>query len=130
MLNERSMKALQFVHRDLVSVVLKADELTELPFIITEGLRTLERQKILFAKGLSKTMKSRHLPHPTDGLSRAIDFAPIVEGEVSWKTPAFVPIIAAFFKASAALNIPIESGSKWRTFKDYPHIQLPWREYP
>lgn len=130
MLNERSLKNLATVHPDLVKVVHRADELTDLPFIITEGVRTLERQKMLFAKGLSKTMRSRHLPHPMDGLSRAIDFVPVLEGEITWKTPAFVPIIAAFMKASAELKIPIESGSSWKKFKDYPHIQLPWSEYP
>lgn len=124
MLNERSMKALEFVHPNLVRVVLKADELTDLPFIITEGLRTLERQKILFAKGLSRTMNSKHLPHPSDGLSRAVDFAPVVEGQVSWKTPAFLPIIGAMKAASRLLEIPITSGGDWKSFKDYPHIEL------
>lgn len=124
MLNTRSLKALNGVHPDLVAVVHKADELTELPFIITEGLRSVERQKMLVAKGLSQTMRSRHIT------GHAVDFAPLVAGEVSWKTPAFFPIIEAFKAAGIALGTPIESGGDWHTFKDFPHIQLPWKEYP
>ena len=123
-LNERSLKALQGVHPDLVKVVQQAAKITTVDFIITEGLRTLERQKMLVAKGFSKTMKSRHLT------GHAIDFAPLIDGEVTWKTPAFLPVIDAFKAAAKIMKIPIESGGDWTTFKDYPHIQLPWKDYP
>lgn len=118
MLNERSMKALVGVHPDLVAVAKRAAEIMPGGFILTEGMRTKERQRELFAKGLSKTMNSRHL------YGLAVDFAPLIDGEVTWKTPAFLPIIKAFKTASAELKIPIVSGSEWKTFKDYPHIEL------
>jgi peptidoglycan L-alanyl-D-glutamate endopeptidase CwlK len=81
-------------------------------------MRSKERQRELFAKGLSKTLNSRHL------YGLAVDFAPLIDGEVTWKTPAFLPIIKAFKTASAELKIPIVSGGDWKTFKDYPHIEL------
>lgn len=118
MLNERSKRALQGVHPDLVRVVNRAAELMPGGFIITEGLRSKERQRELFAKGLSKTLNSRHIT------GHAVDFAPILYGEVTWKTPAFLPIIKAFKQAAAELKVPIVSGSEWKTFKDYPHIEL------
>jgi peptidoglycan L-alanyl-D-glutamate endopeptidase CwlK len=124
MLNERSIKALEFVHPDLVRVAHKGAELSPIPFIVTEGLRTLERQKILFAKGATRTLKSQHLPHPSDGLSRAFDFVPVVEGEITWKTSAFKPVIAAIKQASKMLDVPITSGGDWLSFKDYPHIEM------
>lgn len=124
MLNERSIKALEFVHPDLVRVAHKAAELSPIPFIVTEGLRTLERQKILFAKGATKTLKSQHLPHRSDGLSRAFDFVPVVDGEITWKTSAFKPVIAAMKQASKMLDVSIASGGDWLSFKDYPHIEL------
>jgi len=101
-----------------------AAKITTVDFIITEGLRTLERQKMLVAQGFSKTLKSRHLT------GHAVDFAPLIAGKVTWKTPAFFPVIEAFKRAGEKLKLPIESGSEWKTFKDYPHIQLPWKEYP
>lgn len=124
MLNSRSLKSLIGVHPDLEKVVRKADELTELEFIITEGVRTVERQKMLVAKGLSQTMRSRHLT------GHAVDFAPLIEGEVTWKTPAFLPIIRAFKEAAIALHVEIECGGDWKSFKDYPHVQLSWKAYP
>lgn len=124
MLNSRSLKNLEGVHPDLVAVVHEADKITDLEFIITEGLRSVERQKLLVAKGLSQTMRSRHLT------GHAIDFAPLIEGQVTWKTPAFLPIISAFKTAGLQLGTPIESGSDWHSFKDYPHIQLGWKAYP
>jgi len=123
-LNERSLKALVGVHPDLVAVVKRAAEIMPGGFIITEGMRTKERQRILFAKGLSKTLNSRHL------YGLAVDFAPLIDTdgdgdtEVTWKTPAFLPVIKAFRQAAAELSVPIVSGSEWKTFKDYPHIEL------
>ena len=123
-LNERSLKALVGVHPSLVAVVRRADELTELEFIITEGLRDKARQRELFAKGLSKTLNSRHIT------GHAVDFAPILYGTVTWKTPAFLPIIRAFKTASVELKTPIVSGSDWKSFKDYTHIELDRKAFP
>lgn len=123
MLNARSEKALVGVHPDLVAVVRRAAEIMPGGFIITEGMRTKERQRELFAKGLSKTLNSRHIT------GHAVDFAPILYGTVTWKTPAFLPIIKAFKKAAEELKVPIVSGGDWKTFKDYPHIELDRRVY-
>jgi peptidoglycan L-alanyl-D-glutamate endopeptidase CwlK len=123
-LTSRSEKALVGVHPDLVAVVRRAAEIMPGGFIITEGMRTKERQRILFAKGLSKTLNSRHL------YGLAVDFAPLIDTdgdgdkEVTWKTPAFLPVIKAFRQAAEELKVPIVSGSEWKTFKDYPHIEL------
>jgi len=86
-------------------------------------MRTKERQRELFAKGLSKTMNSRHL------VGLAVDFAPLIDGDVTWKTPAFLPVIKAFKTASAELKIPIVSGGDWKTFRDFPHIELDRKVY-
>lgn len=124
-LSERSLKAMRGIHIDLQKVILRAVSTNHsgLEFIITEGLRSEARQKELFAKGLSKTMKSRHLT------GHAFDFVPVLSGKVIWKTPAFPPIIALFKAAALELRIHIESGGDWKTFKDYPHIQLSWKDY-
>jgi peptidoglycan L-alanyl-D-glutamate endopeptidase CwlK len=124
MLNTRSLAALKGVHSDLARVVKRAAELAPGSFIVTEGLRTVERQRELFARGLSKTMNSRHLT------GHAIDFAPLIDGQVTWKTPAFLPVISAFKQAAADMKVPIVSGGDWRTFKDYPHIELDRKAYP
>lgn len=123
MLNARSEMALVGVHPDLVAVVRRAAELMQGGFIITEGLRTIERQRELFAKGLSKTMKSRHIT------GHAVDFAPLIDGQVTWKWPAFKPVADAFKQAAAELKVPIVWGGDWKAFKDGPHIELDRRVY-
>ena len=123
MLTPRSLTALKGVHPDLVRVVKRAAELSPTPFVITEGLRTLTRQKELVAKGASRTMNSRHLT------GHAIDFVPVVGGKITWKWPAFKPVADAFKKAAQELGIQIEWGGDFRTFKDGPHIQLNHKVY-
>jgi peptidoglycan L-alanyl-D-glutamate endopeptidase CwlK len=124
MLNDRSLRALKGVHPDLVKVVKRAATLSPTPFIVTEGLRTLARQKELVAKGASKTMNSRHLT------GHAIDFVPVVGGKITWKWPAFRPVADALKAASKELKVPIAWGGDFRTFKDGPHIELDRRVYP
>lgn len=124
MLNERSLKNLTGVHEDLVKVVQRAHELAVeagLDFIITEGVRSLARQRQLVASGASTTMKSRHLT------GDAFDFVPVVGGEPNWKWPAFWPIVELIEKAAAELGIKVEMGARWRKFPDGPHVQRPWK---
>lgn len=124
MLNERSLKNLQGVHADLVKVAHRAAEITEVDFIVIEGLRSLKRQRELVAAGASKTLKSRHL----DG--HAIDIVPVIGGQIEWKTTAFTLPLEAFRKAAKELNVPVEFGADWKSFRDFPHVQLPWKQYP
>ncbi len=123
-LNERSTRNLSGVHPDLVKVVKLAAANAETEFIVTEGLRTAARQSELFAKGATHTMKSRHLT------GHAIDLAAMLGGEVRWDWPLY-DLLAHQMKAAAkSLAVPIEWGGDWVTFKDGPHFQLPFAQYP
>lgn len=123
-LGPRSLARLKGVHPDLVKVVTRAIELTPVDFTVLEGLRTLERQKALMAAGASQTMNSRHL----DG--HAVDLGAWVDDQVDWSWPLYGKIATAMKSAAAELNIPIEWGGDWTKFKDGPHFQLPWKDYP
>ncbi|MBZ8513170.1 M15 family metallopeptidase [Escherichia coli] len=114
----RSENNLDGVKRELVAVVRRALELTEVDFGITEGLRTKERQKQLVAEGKSQTMNSRHLT------GDAVDVVAWVGSQVSWDWPLYEKIAQAFKQAAKELNTPIEWGGDWRTLKDGPHFQL------
>lgn len=113
--SERSKAHLSEIHHDLYHVVTLARQLSEVPFEITDGLRTPEEQRHYYDTGKSKTMKSKHLT----GL--AVDVVPI---PVTWEPEAFYPIAIAMKQASDILDIPIVWGGDWRTFKDYPHFEL------
>lgn len=123
-LNTRSLKNLEVVHQDLVLVVHRAAEITDIDFIVTEGLRTLEKQKLLFEKGASKTMKSRHLT------GHAIDLAAEIDGEVRWDFPLYDRLADTMKEAAQIEGVAIEWGGDWLKFKDGPHFQLPWAKYP
>lgn len=128
-LSEKSRIKLTGAHPDLAKVIERAAALSSIDFTVLEVVRTLARQKELVAKGASKTMKSRHLPG-ADGKSRAVDIAPLDGGQVSWAWPMYHKLAPVIKQAAKELGIPIEWGGDWRTFKDGPHWQLPWREYP
>jgi len=119
-----SLKRLDTVHPDLAAVVRRAAQITEVPFQITEGGRTLARQKELVRLGASRTMRSRHLT------GHAVDVVAYVGSRVSWEFPLYRSIAEAFKAASRELGIPVEWGGDWRSFKDGPHFQLPWKQYP
>jgi len=123
-LSDASRRRLQGVHPDLVKVVELAITLTTQDFRVIEGLRTLDRQRILVQKGASRTMKSRHLT------GHAVDLAPLVDGQISWDWQYFHPIAAAMKDAAKRLGLRVEWGGDWRKFKDGPHWQLPWETYP
>lgn len=122
-LGSKSRKKLEGVHPDLVRIVERAIEITKQDFTVVDGLRSLERQRELVKSGASKTMNSRHLT------GHAVDLAPYVKGSISWDWKYFYPIADAMKAAAKELNIPVEWGGDWTSFKDGPHWQLPWGVY-
>lgn len=120
----RSKHRLKGVHPDLVAVVKRAIEITDVDFTVLEGMRTLKRQEELVAKGASKTINSRHLT------GHAVDLGAWVDGTVRWDWPLYYKIADAMLQAAKELDVKVEWGGHWSTFKDGPHFQLNWEEYP
>lgn len=94
--------------------------------ILTCVYRTPEEQAKLYAMGRTMpgkivtnvdgtTKKSNHNYKP----SRAIDVAVLVAGKVSWDVKNYLPL-GALAKAHGLVW-----GGDWKTFKDYPHLELP-----
>jgi peptidoglycan LD-endopeptidase CwlK len=110
-------------HPILRTLLTKAIETTPIDFTIIETARTKEQQVINFKNGTSKTMRSRHLPEVNkSGYAEAVDIAPY---PVNWADIKRFKELSAHIKKTADLmNIKIEWGGDWKTFKDYPHWQL------
>lgn len=124
-LGERSLKNLEGVHPHLVAVVKRAIQITTVDFTVIEGLRTMERQRELYEKGIStSTMNSRHLT------GHAVDIAPWVNGKISWDWNFYYPIAKAMKTAAKELDTPIQWGGDWISLKDGPHWELSWKAYP
>ena len=123
-LGSRSVIRLKGVHPDLVKVVQHAIEISEVDFTVLEGLRSIERQQALVKAGASQTLKSRHLT------GHAVDLGAWVDDQVDWSWPLYSKIAKAMETASKQVGVPTEWGGNWTKFKDGPHFQLPWKEYP
>jgi peptidoglycan L-alanyl-D-glutamate endopeptidase CwlK len=123
-LGDRSKSRLQGVHPDLVKVVERAIQITTVDFTVLEGLRSLERQRVLVASGASQTLNSRHIT------GHAVDLGAWVDGQVDWSWPLYYKIAAAMKEAANQVGVPIEWGGSWKKFPDGPHFQLPRKEYP
>jgi len=122
--SQRSENNLEGVHPDLILVMRQAIQTTDIDFAIIEGVRTLERQREMVRIKASQTLNSRHLT------GHAVDVAPIYEGKIAWDWPLYYVLADCIKTAAKLVDVPIEWGGDWKRFKDGPHWQLPWKEYP
>lgn len=123
-LSARCRSRLKGVHPDLVAVVEAALARSPVPFIVTEGVRTPERQAALVRVGASRTLKSRHLT------GHAVDVAAIVDGRIRWDWPLYARIAEAFKAAALERKTPIVWGGDWKTLRDGPHFELDRKVFP
>jgi peptidoglycan L-alanyl-D-glutamate endopeptidase CwlK len=84
----------------------------------------VERQRELFAKKATRTMRSRHIH------GFAVDLAPLINGEVRWDWPLYNQLSKVVKQAAKDVKVPVEWGGDWTSFKDGPHWQLPHKLYP
>lgn len=130
--SQRSLGNLTGIHPDLRRVMDRALRESPHDFVVTEGLRTLERQRELVRIGASKTLNSRHLTGHAVDLYAWVDINR--DGRVVFEemaSPRLLTAIANAIKAAAkAEGVPIVWGGDWRTFKDMPHFELDRRTYP
>ncbi len=117
-LNPRSEKNLAGVHPKLVAVVRRAADVSDIEFMVIEGLRTIERQKQLVAKGASKTMNSKHIT------GHAVDIVPMIDGEIRWDWPIFYKLAPVIKQAANDMGVNIVWGGDWRSFADGPHWEI------
>ncbi len=139
-----SLANLSQLHPSLQKIYLKAIEAWDCQII--DGARTVAEQIKNVAKGVSKTMDSRHIPG-ADGFSHAADVMPfpfdwnkIQRGLDAVKRAdggmevlevyAFQGFIAGI---AHAYGVPIRQGVDWntnkqfddQTFNDLPHTEIP-----
>lgn len=117
-LSERSRARLQGVHPDLIRVVMRAAEIGP-PFIVTEGVRSKERQRELVKKGASRTLNSRHLT------GHAVDVADV---EATYAAQKMKAIADAFKQAAKDCGVKCAHGIDWGW--DSPHHELDRKAYP
>jgi len=107
-LSQKSLDRLKGVDDDMVRVVKKAIELTKVDFGVICGLRTVEEQEELVAKGASQTMKSKHI----DGL--AVDLMAYLGGRASWELNLYDDIADGMKEAAKLENVGVRWGAAWQ----------------
>lgn len=133
-LTARDNQRLVGVKPALVRVVQRAAATYPGVFMVTEGVRTLGRQKELFAQGrtapgkiVTWTLDSKHIT------GDAVDLAPVVNGQIPWgDTKAFDEVAKHMFAAAKAEGVLIGWGADWNNNgirrekgeTDSPHFQL------
>ncbi len=139
---QRSLTTLKGIHPDLVKVLQEAIKDTPIDFTITDGVRTTEQQKALYAKGRDKNgkiidrskivtnadgvkNKSNHQVK-ADGYGHAVDLYGYVNGAVDYNDNSnSLPVIAAHILAVAkCLGVKITWGGSWQKLVDKPHFEL------
>ena len=116
-LGKRSLRNLIGVHPMLAFVVTEAIKITKQDFMVFEGVRNIERQKELVAKGLSRTLNSYHL------YGLAVDLVAYVDGKPNWEEQYYDEIIKAMDTVCETYNIQIDNGYKLWGW-DMAHWQL------
>jgi peptidoglycan L-alanyl-D-glutamate endopeptidase CwlK len=122
-LSRRSLDRLEGVDERLQAVAKHAITLTKTDFGVIQGLRTLDEQKELVAKGASKTMKSLHLE------GKAIDVMAFVNSRASWRWGAAWHIDdirkwEGTMEEAMNAYIDLRRSQGKRPFIDGPHFEI------
>jgi len=121
-LGKRSQKRLIGVHPEIAFAVHEAIKICKIDFGVTEGVRTMKRQRKLVKQGKSKTLRSYHL----NGL--AVDLVPYIKGNYRWdNSNAFKEISKAMRTVVKRYRLDVQNGfAMWGW--DKPHWQMTgWR---
>lgn len=107
-LSQRSLDKLEGVDERLVAVVKHAITATKIDFGVIQGMRTIEMQKELVAKGASQTMKSKHL----DG--NAVDLMAYIGGRGPWELNVYDDLADAMKEGANAVGCKVRWGAAWQ----------------
>jgi len=123
-LSESSRARLSGVDPRIFEIIDLALKITLIDFGIPQdaGLRTAERQKELFDKGVSKCDGYNNLSAHQSGL--AFDVYAYTNGKASWDTKELLTVATAILQAASQLGYSLEYGGNYKSFIDMPHFQL------
>lgn len=114
-LNNISLEGLD--HRLILLLGLML-EFSPYDFVVTETLRTKERQAQLVKEGKSKTMNSKHIT------GKAFDIAILINNEITWDIKYYKEFGTVILQLAKRLGFPVECGCFWKNFVDGPHVQI------
>lgn len=116
--SSRSKERLKGVDEKLVDVIETSLMESPYDFGITEGLRTIEKQKEYVKAGKSQTMKSYHLR------GKAVDIVVYKDGKVTWDLKYYKEVADVIKSVAKSKGVRITWGGDWKTLVDGPHFQI------
>lgn len=116
--SKRSLDNLKGVDERLVKLMEEVLSISPYDFGITEGLRTIEKQKEYVKAGKSQTMNSYHLK------GKAVDIKVYKDGEVTCDLKYYKKIANLVKRTAVEKGLKITWGGDWKTLVDGPHFQL------
>ena len=116
--SERSLRNLKGVDEKLVNLMTEVLSISLHDFGITEGLRTIEKQKEYVRAGKSQTMNSYHLK------GKAVDIVVYKDKKVTWDLKYYKEIADIVKKIAVEKGLKITWGGDWKTLVDGPHFQI------
>ncbi len=136
---QKSKASLATCHYDLQLIMNEAIKITNVDFGISEGHRSIERQKHIFDEGKSKidgiTRKGKHNHAP----SLAADIYPYFDGNANWDNEhlsylsGIIHAVSEMLFQQNKITHKIRWGGNWdmdgvilldQTFDDRPHFEL------
>lgn len=126
-LSKAGLERLTGAHPKLQELLLEM--LWYIDFSLIESTRSLEQQKVNLAKGVSKTLKSKHLPD-SNGFSHAVDIWPYPvprkpNGQLDSNSKRWDELALVAFYCAGKLGFEgLEWGGLWKSLVDKPHFQM------
>ena len=132
-----SLANLRSVHTDLIRLcqhVVQGYDCT-----VLEGVRSADQQRLNVAKGVSKTLDSKHVLTGGRQFAEAVDMAPYPLRWPKRDSPTYQKDLARFYcfggyvmSAARCLNVPLRWGGDWagtwdfaaNAFDDLVHFEL------
>ncbi len=113
----RSLRELEGVHPDLVSLCHATIARSPVDFGVFDGLRTAADQNALYRRKASQidgyNRKGRHQQQPS-GYGHAVDLVPWIGGAFAWDWNAIYDITAALAEAAREADTHIRWGGCWQ----------------
>ena len=117
-LSKTSLRNLSNVNPKLQLLCIEAIKETPVDFRVTEGLRTLSRQKHLLAIGASQTLNSKHLT------GDAVDLVPW-DGGPRWEWPLIYRLAEHIRKVALKHAISLRWGGVWDMGQSFTYTTSP-----
>tara|TARA_R100001591_G_C4284978_1_gene166179 strand:+ start:218 stop:613 length:396 start_codon:yes stop_codon:yes gene_type:complete len=123
-----SQKRLNTVHPKLRAVIESSLKYSILDFGVSEGHRSLEKQKMYYENGATKVLEGKHNKNP----SEAVDLYIWIDGRISWERHDYCYLAGVILTMAKIHGVKVRWGGNFdldgeileQKFNDLVHFEL------